>query len=77
MQYAFVLIGVSDKRRIKEVLGNLRKLDQVVVARAVSGPYDIIVYLVAPDKNALGNCVVKNIRTIIPVSSTMTYLVTD
>ena len=68
---AYVLIeAASDKA--KNALKAISKIPGVKMAHAVTGPYDIIAFVEAPDVDALGRVVLSKIRTITGVTKTLT-----
>jgi DNA-binding Lrp family transcriptional regulator len=68
---AYVLIeAASDKA--KNALKAIAKIPGVKMAHAVTGPYDIIAFVEAPDVDALGRVVLSKIRTISGVTKTLT-----
>lgn len=68
---AYVLIeAASDKA--KNALKAITKIPGVKMANAVTGPYDIIAFVEAPDVDALGRVVLSKIRTISGVTKTLT-----
>lgn len=68
---AYVLIeAASDKA--KNALKAIAKIPGVKMANAVTGPYDIIAFVEAPDVDALGRVVLSKIRTISGVTKTLT-----
>lgn len=68
---AFVLIeAASDKAT--NALKTISKIPGVKMAHAVTGPYDIIAFVEAPDVDALGRVVLSKIRTIAGITKTLT-----
>lgn len=73
---AYVLIeAASDKA--KNALKAIAKIPGVKMANAVTGPYDIIAFVEAPDVDALGRVVLSKIRTISGVTKTLTCVAID
>lgn len=70
---AFVLIETS-VGRTKEVLGSLRGVQEVVAVDAVTGPYDLIAVVEAPDLNAVGDVVTGRVHTVPGIVRTVTCL---
>ncbi|MBM3944625.1 MAG: Lrp/AsnC family transcriptional regulator [SAR202 cluster bacterium] len=70
---AFILIetGVGKTR---EVSNALKKLGGVTTVDAVTGPYDIIATVSAPDLNAVGELVTNEVHTINGIVRTVTCL---
>ncbi len=68
---AFILIetAVGKTREVANILGELGGMKSVDV---VTGPYDIIVVLDAPDINTMGGLVTEKIHTISGVVRTVT-----
>ena len=70
---AYILIetAVGKSRDVAEAL---RSLQGVVNVDAVTGPYDIIAVVSAPDLNAIGDLVTSQIHTINGIIRTVTCL---
>lgn len=70
---AYILIetAVGKSRDVSEAL---RSLDGVINVDAVTGPFDIIAVVGAPDLNAVGNLVTSQIHTISGIIRTTTCL---
>ena len=70
---AYILIetGVGKSR---DVSGQLRSLSGVETVDPVTGPYDIIAVVSAPDLNAVGDLVTSQIHTISGIVRTVTCL---
>ena len=70
---AYILIetAVGKSRDVTEAL---RSLQGVVNVDAVTGPYDIIAVVSAPDLNAVGDLVTSQIHTINGIIRTVTCL---
>jgi len=68
---AYVLVKTSGPK-VRGILEEIRKLDGVVEAHGLYGPYDIIVRLRADD---LAGLVVDKMRKIYGVADTMTMIV--
>ena len=68
---AFILIetAVGKTREVANVLGSLGGMNSVDV---VTGPYDIIAVIDAPDINTMGGLVTEKIHTIPGVVRTVT-----
>ena len=68
---AFILIetAVGKTREVANTLGELGGMQSVDV---VTGPYDIIAIIDAPDINTMGGLVTENIHTISGVVRTVT-----
>ncbi len=70
---AYILIE-TDVGKSRDVAGALRVLDGVVTVDAVTGPYDIITVIEAPDLNSVGDKVTSQIHTINGIARTVTCL---
>ena len=70
---AYILIetAVGKSRDVTSSLGSLQGVQTVDV---VTGPYDIIVVVQAPDLNAVGDLVTSQIHTISGIVRTVTCL---
>ena len=70
---AYILIetGVGTSR---DVANSLRSLPGVETVDGVTGPYDIIAVVQAPDLNAVGDLVTSQIHTINGIVRTVTCL---
>ena len=70
---AYILIetGVGKSR---DVSGQLRSLSGVETVDPVTGPYDIVAVVSAPDLNAVGDLVTSQIHTISGIVRTVTCL---
>ncbi len=70
---AYILIE-TDVGKSREVAGNLREVRGVTTVDAVTGPYDLITVVEAPDLNAVGDMVTSRIHTINGIARTVTCL---
>ena len=70
---AFILIETS-VGRTKDVVGALRDVTQVASVEAVTGPYDIIAMVEAPDLNSVGDVVTSRVHTVPGIVRTVTCL---
>lgn len=61
----------------RDVVRAISSLDGVVTVDAVTGPYDIIALVEAPNLNAVGNLTTNQIHTINGVTRTVTCLVVN
>ena len=59
-----------------DVAREIRKLDGVESADDVSGPYDVIVRLTAPDMDSLGKLVVSKVQSVEGITRTLTCPIT-
>lgn len=62
---------------IPEVIGNLKRMDQVIEAHSILGPYDIIAIVEARDTNQMGRLVNVDIQVIPGVLETLTCLIVE
>ena len=60
-----------------DVAREIRKLDGVESADDVSGPYDVIVRLTAPDMDSLGQLVVTKVQSVEGITRTLTCPITN
>ena len=70
---AFILIETAVGKS-RDVANELRSLTGVKTVDSVTGPYDIIAIVVAPDLNAVGDLVSSRIHTIDGIVRTVTCL---
>ncbi len=70
---AFILIETS-VGKTQEVVTALRGVSEIKSVDAVTGPYDVITIIEAPDLNTVGNVVSSSIHTISGVLRTVTCL---
>ena len=70
---AYILIETSVGKS-RDVAEALRTLNGVITVDAVTGPYDIITVVGAPDLNAVGDLVTSQIHTINGITRTVTCL---
>ena len=70
---AYILIETAVGKS-KSVAGELSSLSGVETVDAVTGPYDIISVVTAPDLNAVGDLVSSRIHTIDGITRTVTCL---
>ncbi|RKZ23912.1 Lrp/AsnC family transcriptional regulator [bacterium] len=68
---AYCLIKVKPGKAF-HVFESLSKLEYVELVEAVTGPYDIIAYLKAPDFSTLGKFILENIHTLDGIAETLT-----
>ncbi|KYC50139.1 MAG: AsnC family protein [Candidatus Methanofastidiosum methylothiophilum] len=74
MVYAYVLITVSIGK-IKEVIESVKKIEGVVEADVITGPYDAIAKIKANDLGELTKTVIQQIHYIEGVIDTTTAIV--
>ena len=70
---AYILIETAVGKS-RNVAGELRGLTGVETVDPVTGPYDIIAVVAAPDLNAVGDLVTSQIHTISGIVRTVTCL---
>ena len=70
---AYILIETTVGKS-RDVADALRSLQGVETVDAVTGPYDIISIVAAPDLNAVGSLVTSQIHTISGIVRTVTCL---
>ena len=76
MTKAYVLIN-SEVAYTKEVLEKLRKLDGLMEAHEVLGPYDIVAEVVADDIESILVILQRDIRNIAGIRNTVTCVTTN
>ncbi len=67
---AYILIQTAVSAA--QVAGEIRAIDGVVSADDVSGPYDVIAKVEAPDMDTLGQLVVSQIQAVEGITRTLT-----
>jgi DNA-binding Lrp family transcriptional regulator len=70
---AYILIETAVGKS-RQVAGDLKRVSSVETVDAVTGPYDIIAVVAAPDLNAVGDLVTSRIHTIDGILRTVTCL---
>ena len=70
---AFILIETS-VGKTQEVVTALRAVSEINSVDVVTGPYDVITIIEAPDLNTVGNVITSSIHTINGVLRTVTCL---
>ncbi len=73
---AYILLQIR-VGSIPEVISNLKRMDQVVEAHSILGPYDIIAVVEAGDTNQMGRLVNVEIQVIPGVLETLTCLIVE
>ncbi len=68
---AYVLIQ-TDTGRAADVAGSIRGLSGVISTEAVTGPYDVVVFVEAEDVDALGRLVLTAIQSVEGIVRTLT-----
>ncbi len=76
MLYAYILLTVRIGT-LKHVLDDVRALDEVVEAEAITGPYDMILYLAVEGLPQLTEILLHKIEKIDGVTESMTLLVVE
>ena len=71
MVRAYILIQ-TDTGRAADVATGIRGLPGVISTEAVTGPYDVVVFVEATDVDALGQLVVTSIQTVDGIVRTLT-----
>ncbi|MVA75649.1 Lrp/AsnC family transcriptional regulator [Auraticoccus sp. F435] len=67
--YVLVQTGVGQSAAVSE---QIRRLEGVVVARDVTGPYDVVVEVEAATVDDLGRLVVAQVQTVPGITRTVT-----
>lgn len=73
---AYVLIKIR-AGEVKDVVRQLRKLENVVEAHMTFGPYDGVAFISANDVSALGSLIATQIQPIPGVEQTLTCIAVD
>jgi DNA-binding Lrp family transcriptional regulator len=76
MLYAYILLTVRIGM-LKQALEEVRKLDDVIEADAITGPYDMVVYLGVEGLTQLTKTLLHQIETIEGVTESMTLVAVD
>lgn len=71
MAIAYILIQ-TEVGKAQQVARNVRSIEGVEEADNVTGPYDVVVKLQAPDVDALGRLVVSEIQMLRGITRTLT-----
>ena len=71
MVKAYVLIQ-TDTGRAADVANGIRELAGVISSEAVTGPYDVVVFVEAEDVDALGQLVINSIQPVEGIVRTLT-----
>lgn len=72
--YVLIKIRAGD---VKEVVRQLRKLEQVVEASMTFGPYDAVAVVEAQDIGAIGNLIATAIQPVPGIEQTLTCLAVE
>jgi len=73
---AYVLIKIRTGE-VKEVVRQLRKLQNIVEAHMTFGPYDAVAVVESPDVSNLGSLLATTIQPIPGIEQTLTCLAVD
>ena len=73
---AYIFIETA-QAKAKDVNRAVRKINGVKTSNAVTGPYDVIAFVEAPDISVLGEFVVAQIQNIQGVIRTLTNVVAE
>lgn len=73
---AYVLIKIR-AGEVKEVVRQMRKLDDVIEAHMTFGPYDAVAVISAKDVSGLGALIATSIQPIPGVEQTLTCIAVD
>ena len=76
MPTAYVLINYEIGAE-QNILSKLKTVPGVIEASEVDGVYDIVVKMTSDSLDSLKNTIIRHIRTIYEIRSTMTLLVTE
>ncbi len=76
MLYAYILLTVRIGM-LKEALDKTRKLDEVVEAEAITGPYDMIAYVAVEGLTQLTDTLLHKIEKVDGVTESMTLVVVE
>jgi len=71
MPVAYVLVN-AEVSKIREILGEIRKIDGVAEAYSVAGPYDLVVKLEAEKFERVAEAVTRGLHKIGGVKNTVT-----
>ncbi len=73
---AYVLIKIR-AGEVKDVVRQLRKLENVLEAHMTFGPYDAVAVITAQDISGLGSLIASSIQPIPGVEQTLTCIAVD
>ena len=73
---AYVLINVRTGD-VKDVVNQLKKLDNVLEVHMTFGPYDVVATITAENINGLGAMIATSIQPIPGVQQTLTCIAVD
>jgi len=73
---AYVLIKIR-AGEVKDVVRQLRKIENVIEAHMTFGPYDAVAVITAQEISALGSLIASSIQPIPGVEQTLTCIAVD
>lgn len=73
---AYVLIKIR-AGEVKDVVRQLRKLENLIEAHMTFGPYDAVAVITAQDISGLGSMIASSIQPIPGVEQTLTCIAVD
>jgi DNA-binding Lrp family transcriptional regulator len=76
MLYAYILLTVRIGM-LKQTLDEVRNLEEVVEAEAITGPYDMLLYVSVDGLTQLTNTILHKIDGIEGVTESMTLVVVE
>jgi DNA-binding Lrp family transcriptional regulator len=76
MTAAYIMIKSSPGVE-SDVLTKIKKINGVMAAHTITGPYDLIAYVEAEDLDILGKTVTSRIQNLKGIKDTMTCVVID
>ncbi|MBU7015190.1 MAG: Lrp/AsnC ligand binding domain-containing protein [Theionarchaea archaeon] len=76
MLYAYLLLTVRIGM-LKTALERVRELDEVIEAEAITGPYDMVIYLAVEGLTQLTDIILHRIERIDGVTESMTLVVVE
>lgn len=76
MLYAYVLLTVRIGM-LKQALDDIRTLEEVVEAQAITGPYDMIAYVAVDGLTQLTKTILHKIESIDGVTESMTLVAVE
>lgn len=73
---AYVLIKIRPGE-VKDVVRQLKKLENIIEAHMTFGPYDAVAVITAQDIGALGSMIATSIQPIPGIEQTLTCIAVD
>ena len=73
---AYVLIKIR-AGEVKDVVRQLRKIDEIIEANMTFGPYDAVAVVEAADIGIIGNLIASSIQPIPGIEQTLTCLAVE